>query len=165
MAKYKTKAAQHYRLQLDSIVKKTIFQDPAPSLEEGKQPIASLPNPMYFTVRMNRETSGGQGSESNIKTAIGGFFDKVIGNVKEFGEKAKETFEEAKMGEKIKVAGNAIAEKSKYLLDKTKTAAGMIAVKSKELVQNPAIKSFGEKTKEGFSKMAVGVSSVASCSL
>jgi len=38
LVKYKTKAAQHYRLQLESIANKTIFEDSAPSLEEGKLP-------------------------------------------------------------------------------------------------------------------------------
>lgn len=50
LAKYQTKAARHYRLQLESVAKKTVFEDPAPSLEEGKESIPIVPDVGYFVL-------------------------------------------------------------------------------------------------------------------
>ena len=48
LLKYQTKAAHHYRLQLDSIVNKIPIEDPSPSLEEGKEIVPIVPGIPYM---------------------------------------------------------------------------------------------------------------------
>ena len=96
--------------------------------------------------------------------SIGTFFDNIIDAAKEFGGKTKDAFEEAKVGEKFSMAGNAIVEGSKtagsFIYEKTMLATDVVVEKGKELSENPTIKDISEKAKEGFNKATSTIAEV-----
>lgn len=111
-----------------------------------------------------REISAENEPQKNKDEKAEGFFDKVIGKAKEFGAKTKDVFEESKIGDKMKIAGDAILSGTKtaglFVYDKAKIAGHAVSEKGKKIGSNPTVQSIGEKATEGFSKAANAISSV-----
>eukprot|EP01022_Parablepharisma_sp_SALTPOND_P026596 TRINITY_DN64465_c0_g1_i1.p7 TRINITY_DN64465_c0_g1~~TRINITY_DN64465_c0_g1_i1.p7 ORF type:complete len:187 (-),score=41.56 TRINITY_DN64465_c0_g1_i1:2687-3247(-) len=163
LLKYQTKAAEYYRFKLRSMVEGVPFDVPPPPLEEGKKFVsepASISLEQILTYKKDREPIEEQQESAGIES----IFVKVVDSAKEIGAKTKDVFEEAKIGDKMKIAGNAIAEGTKtaglFIYDKTKIAANAVVDKGKEWGEHPAVKNITEKTREGLSKATDAISNV-----
>jgi hypothetical protein len=90
---------------------------------------------------MDRDLKLEEGEQEKPKSTMMGYFstglNAVVGTAKSLGQKTKEKFQEAKMGEKMSAFGSKIAEKTtqaaSFAYDKTKAAAITVAHKGKEL--------------------------------
>jgi len=105
----------------------------------GKKSERYTPHIAIYSLHfVNSEEAKGQQDEP--KGALGYLkkgFNSVVGAAKSIGQKTGEKLEEAKIGEKMKKAGSAIAEGTKtagiFIYDKALVAVDKISEKGKEI--------------------------------
>jgi hypothetical protein len=127
------------------------------------QPLAYITNSLRTKYR---EEVKADGQSEEQKSYFSRGLEAVVGTAALIGAKTKEKFEEAKIGEKMKKAGSAIAEGTKtagaFIVEKSKAAASVVAEKGREIKANPKFQSAYESTTDSLTKAKNAISNAFS---
>ena len=149
--KYKSKAADYYRRYLKNEVDRECDSNYVPT--QIIKPELNVAQEIIEIKEENKEeknTETEQKKEKKIARSFMGFMSSVLNKVKDgttgAAKKVEKGFTDMKLGEKFKVAGNAIAGAAK-------TSGHFIADKTQKAVNSEFVQNISKKTKQGMNSV------------